>query len=277
VKRSGADTVPGFGLAELSLNRETFELDRDKLESFERKVTYSLQVPASRLENPPRFKEQQDNEPVDVEMMRPWLPMFQLLYACMLKILALSRGGLARERALSNVRSFVEWMCSDLNVFTALPLQAAYAVFGGDGKARKLVGVDSRRDPISCAWGAAWDVYYIMSLFHIKLNPIDATPERYIFVTRDAACYEVFSRCRLFGGLRPNDDHTLPLTGIDSDYPHFASRTDELAKIIRPFAMSRIPKLVDSSPREHSHFARLIAALEAELGEGDSLPVPAGM
>lgn len=263
IATSGADVLPGFGLAELSLDRTTWKLDATKLESVESNITHAIDsAPGRAAQRSP--SESAEDGPVNVDMFVPYTPLLKIFYACLLRAAIISADGLGRDRALKNLQAFLEWMAGCLNCVSALPLQAAVAIFGGDSLARRLIGIGKGSPTLCDVWSGAWDIFYIHQLFHRTLDEIGGVPHYPVFVTRDRACYEVFSRSRLKGAIRFDGDRAPLLIGVATDYPHYLHRQETVARLFKTTMLPRVEKLVDGERMTQAHLDDTIVALECE-------------
>jgi hypothetical protein len=259
---SGVDVLPGFGLAELSLQREGWVLDKTKLESLERSISSAIN--SARKEQHQLAGGTGEVEPLNVHMFEPFVPLLQIFYASLLKISTLAIGGLGRCGAVRRVRAYLHWAAEEFRCVAALPLQAAVAIFGGDSLARKLIGVGAGSSGPQAVWSGAWDVFYVHQLYHATLTEIGGLPHYPVFVTRDRACYEVFAKSRLQGAIRFDAGRQPQMVGVSSDYPHYAASQDELAELFKSTALSRIEGLVDGTRMTQAHLDATIDRLESE-------------
>ncbi len=264
IAASGADVLPGFGLAELCLDRKTWTLDAAKLESLERNISLAIDSAPGRAAERMQDSAAAEIEPVDVEMFRPYVPLLQIFYASLLKVSLIGTQGLSGNRAISNIQAFLRWMSDDLGCVSALPLQAAVAIFGGDSLARRLIGVGRQAHALPAVWGGAWDVFYVHQLYRTTLFQIGGVPHYPVFVTKDRACYEVFSRSRLQGAIRFDERRSPFLIGVASDYPHYEGKQEQVEQLFKTTALSRVQKLVDGERMEQAHLDATIFRLESE-------------
>jgi hypothetical protein len=263
IAASGADVLPGFGLAELSLDRSSWKLDATKLESVEANITRAIDSAPGRAAQ--RGSDTRNAEgPVDVDMFLPHTPLLKMFYACLLRAAIISAGGLSRDRALKNLETLLEWMAARLDCVAVLPLQVGVAIFGGDSLARRLVGIGKASPTLSDIWSGAWDMFYIHQLFHRTLYGIDGVPLHPVFVTRDRACYEVFSRSRLKGAIRFDEGHAPLLVGVATDYPHYAGSQEAIARLLKTTMLARIERLVDRKRMNRADLDDTILDLESE-------------
>lgn len=151
---SGADVVPGFGLAELSLDRATWKLDVLKLASIEENVTLAIDSAPERLSQ--RDSHAPTGEaPPGADLFAAFVPLLKIFYASLLRIALISARGLSRDNAMRNLQAFLKWLAEDLNCVSALPIQAAVAIFGGDSLARRLIGIGKTRPALDDVWSGA--------------------------------------------------------------------------------------------------------------------------
>jgi hypothetical protein len=270
VTASGVDVVPGFGLAELSLNRETWSIDSGKIQSLERSLTQAIDSAPGRKEQRGDQLEAKMVEPVSSDLFRPLIPLFKVFYGCLLKVALLSTAGLSRERAMPNLRAFMTWMSEELGCVSALSLQAALAIFGGDSLARRLIGAGRSLQPLRGVWSGAWDIFYVHQLYRSTLYPIDGIPHYPIFVTRDRACYEVFSHARLRGAIRFGVNRSPFIVGLSSEYPHFAKHQQEVARLFETCALGRVETLAGDGVAKEEQLNACIESLESALQKGRS-------
>jgi hypothetical protein len=200
-------------------------------------------------------------------MFDPLVPLLQVFYASLLKVTTLSNDGLGRADAVRNVRDYLRWATEELGCVAALPLQAAVAIFGGDSLARKLIGAGAHDSTTRQVWSGAWDVFHVHQLYHATLTEIGGLPHYPVFVTRDRACCDVFSRSRLLGAIRFDAGRQPQLVGISSDYPHYASAQDEVAELFKNTALSRVEGFVDGNRMTQTHLDTAIYRLESECME----------
>ncbi len=264
IAASGADVLPGFGLAELCLDRKTWTLDAAKLESLERNISLAIDSAPGRAAQRMQDSAAEEIEPVDVEMFRPYVLLLQIFYASLLKLSLIGMQGLSSNTAISNLQAFLRWMSDDLGCVSTLPLQAAVAMFGGDSLARRLIGVGRRDHALSSVWGGAWDAFYVYQLYHATLFQIGGVPHYPVFVTKDRACYDVFSRLSLQGAIRFDEQRSPFLIGVASDYPHYEGKQEQVAQLFKTTALSRIEKLVDGERMGQAHLDATILRLESE-------------
>lgn len=262
IAESGVDVLPGFGLAELSLDRATWRLDAARLESIERNISIAIDSAPGRVEE--RSPEVEAPQPIDAEMFLPWVPLFKFLYVCLLKVSVLSQRGLGRDASIKNVHAFVEWMCEDLGNVSALSLQAAVAIFGGDSLARRLIGAGKNPPLLSDVWGGAWDMFYVHQLFAGTLYPTNGTPHSMVFVTRDRACYQIFSGSRLEGAVHFDEERRPLLVGVTADYPHFTGHQAELGELFKATFLSRMLRITDGKRATEEHLDETILKVETE-------------
>ena len=267
---SGVDVLPGFGLAELCLRRKGWVLDQVRLESLERSISFAINSAPGRKEQHQLTGDTDEVEPVDLQMFRPFTPLLQIFYASLLKISTLTNTGLSRTSAVRNVREYLRWAADEFGCVAVLPLQAAVAIFGGDSLARKLIGADGHCLTPRTVWGGAWDVFYVHQLYHATLTEIEGLAYYPVFVTRDRACYDVFSQSRLQGAIRFDAGRRPQLVGVSNDYPHYEGRQDEFAELFKNTALSRIQGLVDGERMTQAHLDSTISLLESEWMERHS-------
>ena len=93
---------------------------------------------------------------------------------------------------------------------------------------------------------------------------LDGVPQHLVFVTRDRACYGVFSRSSLRGGIRFSKTRNTHIVGIDTDYPHYANRQEEIAKTFAAAMLPRVSKLVRGKRMSMKRLAKTLDVLERE-------------
>lgn len=265
IAKSGVDVLPGFGLAELSLRRADWTLDKKKLEAFETAISSAIDSAPGRRQGLDSAESTPPAGAVDADLLDPLVPLLQVFYASLLKIACLATGDLSRSNALRNVRRYLSWATAEFDCVAALPLQAAVAIFGGDSLARKLIGVGAHGSARSAVWGGAWDVFHLHHLYDLTFAELEGTPIYPIFVTRDRAFYRIFSGSRLRAGLRFAPWDQLNCVGISSDFPHYSDVQDELDELFRATVSSRTTSLFDRERMTHKHLQETIEDLEAEL------------
>jgi hypothetical protein len=262
---SGADVLPGFGLSELSLNRTNWSIDTSKLQSLEANLSLAIDSGLGRKEQRPADLEDASAELIDSDMFKPFIPLFKVFYACLLKVALLSIEGLSRDRAMPNLEAFMTWMSDDLDCVSALSLQAAVAIFGGDSLARKLIGAGRTGQSLRAVWGGAWDILYVHQLYQSTQRTLGGLPLYSVFVTRDRAFYRVFSQARLERTIRLSANRSPFLVGVASSYPHYATKQHEVARLFERMALSRIERFVESHVGDESRLDTCIGTLESQF------------
>ena len=133
-----------------------------------------------------------------------------------------------------------------MGLFTVLPLQVAFALFGGDNESRKLLNVKKGKEVRQVVWGAAWDMLYVFVVQqHASLLPIDGIAHRPVLVTGDKACYIIASRCRLRGAIKSNERILTPFVQVSAEYPHFRSCQAEIQALLQSLRRSQVKRVTD--------------------------------
>jgi hypothetical protein len=265
IAASGADVLPGFGLTELSLNRATWTVDSSKLASIQNSIGTAIDsIPGRAAQRGEHVTNAEDTGPADPQIFRPLVPLIKVFYASLLKIALMSLDGIGQSDALGKLQALLRWMSDDLDCVSALSLQAGVAIFGGDTLARQLIGVGKLRPTLRNVWSGAWDMFYAHHILQLTLHGVDGLPCYPIFVTRDRACFAVFSRPALRGAIRFDTTRMPMLVGITSDYPHYRKQQVEVADLVKTALLSRLDTLVGGGLRTESHLDGVIASLESE-------------
>jgi hypothetical protein len=263
---SGCVVDPQMGLLELGLEQGTLEINEKRYLSLASAVWEGLHFNLSAIEadhyTPTGFLEQRSFEaPVGTEILSAF---FEFGYCSFLKVHSLAKAGLSAKEAVQNVREFLRWSDEELNMSIPFVLQFVLAFFGGESKVRKMLKIDNKDvSPLATAWGATQDLFsiYIFQLVH--LGEV-AGPTRALYVTRDAALFEVRNRLNFRALFLRASVPMLGAIEIDYDFPHFAGRSDEIREILESFQSKRLRHLNASRP---SSPRTLIDLLEAELGK----------
>lgn len=284
---SGADVIPGYGIYELSTSPRDWTVDRSKLDSLTAAVSRVLGLATETLSSTRSFKRwlkstpygspnserraastkrDTNGGPRETEpFFEEFRPLLKLLYACSLKMRLLARDGLSHQTAMRSLTSYCHWLSDELNVLAILPLQAAFAVFGGDSNARKLLRIDSKIDERTAAWSSAWDIFHVQMLHHMSIHPVLSDRCRPIFITRDGACNKIFSRTRLRGAVLGLTPGNVNLVEIDYDYPHLEALRPRLDVLLRDTALQRLSHLTDGPKADVDHLDHVIATLESAM------------
>jgi len=258
---TGVDTLPGFGLAELSLQRHEWTIDDRRLRSLEAAISHSLELPATEIQRflgaEARSFRVSDEPPLEVGLV---VPLLKLFYLCTLKMHAIARKGLSRDRAFPAVVEYLEWAMGDLDVNVVLSLQVALALFGGDSQARRFLALANSNASSAPLWGAAWDMLHFHQLIQGTVEGIEKRPHRLYLATRDQAAFTMLSKVVFVGKAVVPDNTTRQMFGIRTEFPHFAHQQQDLAQLLAQHRVG-VPR-----KRENLEQWRNVARLDALIG-----------
>ena len=144
IDHSAIDVCAAFGVLELSSNRKDLTIDKTKFDSFGKSIMSSLKLPNFNLIN--GFSSIFLNSTDDTNNIFPLMPMLNLFYTHILKIKLIEQNGLSRNQAIPNIKEYLSW-AEGIGLQTILPAQVAYALFGGEPKARKTVNIENSKIP----------------------------------------------------------------------------------------------------------------------------------
>lgn len=167
--------------------------------------------------------------------------LHNVFYVHLLKIKLIEYNGLSRDKAITNIWDYLQW-AEKLKAQITYPSQVAYALFGGESKARKIVRLEQGKDPLQSVWGAAWDMLYLFiaqQYFPIKMS------ENMIFATNDEALWLIGSLYKLFGAVLNGGQIGFSIGEASADFPHYKELQPEIANIncrIKLMQISRMNK-----------------------------------
>ena len=199
--------------------------------------------------------------------MEEYKGLHNLLYVHLLKIKTIEHNGLGKQQALRNISEYVNWS-EEMECHSGYPSQVAYALFGGEPKARKVIKVERGKDPLQAVWGAAWDMLYLF----IVQNVVSAYAPDFnaIFATNDEALSLIGSTCSFGGAFFDGKKVHTSFGGITFDFPHFRDHIEELHELHSDVKLKQIPRLAkrrDVSRREEERLLAEKMKLEAMVQE----------
>ena len=249
---------PYFGLTELCVNRVTGEVDRAKYLSFGESVRSTLERNSVKVAEP-------SQEPED--FMEEYKGLHNLLYVHLLKIKTIEHNGLGKQQALRNISEYVNWS-EEMECHSGYPSQVAYALFGGEPKARKVIKVE--RERIHCRqYGVRLGICCTFSLCRMLslLMLQTSMPSSQQTMRR---CPSSAPACSFGGAFFDGKKVHTSFGGITFDFPHFRDHIEELHELHSDVKLKQIPRLAkrrDVSRREEERLLAEKMKLEAMVQE----------
>ena len=268
LKDSEVDVHFAFPIYELCLDRNTFTIDREKYQSLANGVWEAIHLGIEDIYRAD-YTHKNIEAPKDkiFENIAPLSMFFKIFYASFLKIILISRSGISKDKAVDNMIVLVKWLDEKLDFNSSFVLQAAYAVFGGDTQARKLLGID-KSDYKKCAWGAAADAWLVFMSQVGTLGKLTAHQQNCIFVTADRGLFSVFTKNPPRAVLSINNKIPLCAHEVDCDYPHFNNASPKKIELLNNIMDEiNVKRLPGASSRSPIDLGGLISELELQLQE----------
>ncbi|EIV2911327.1 MULTISPECIES: hypothetical protein [Serratia] len=258
------DVVPYFGCMELASNRESDQLDTDKLSSIASNVARAL---AQSEDSLARGRQASARIADGLEMTDKSLsvafPMLRYAYCCFLKIFEIRSRGFLKARAAKNFIEFFDW-CEAMECHIGLISQAAFALFGGAKEADKLLSLREGKTPLDAAWGAAWDIWHCwMVQNYFPALPVDGKPQHAIFVTDDAAAAFIAGQCLPRALFLNAGEPFLSASVLSYNFPFYADKGERLNELLRQRDSQRLRRILSnvSNTNEFDH-ARVQVEIE---------------
>lgn len=200
---------PYIGLAELATSRVTGKLDRSKYISHLKGINECLKKHGVRVA--PQISDFSNG-------MSKFMALHDMFYVHLLKIKTLEHNGLDKEKSLSNLTAYIDW-AEEIRIQTMFPSQVAFALFGGESKARKIAKFEKDKAPLQSIWGAAWDMLYLfISQQYVPLKIQNVTM---IFATNDEALWLIGSLFNLRGAITVGGKVQRSIGELSYDFPHY--------------------------------------------------------
>lgn len=210
---------PYIGLSELATNRATRKLDRPKYISHLKGINECLKKHGVKVA--PQISDFSNG-------MGKFMALHDLFYIHLLKIKTIERNGLDKEKSLSNLTAYIDW-AEGARIQTTFPSQVAFALFGGESKARKIAKFEKGKAPLQSIWGAAWDMLYLfISQQYVPLKLQNVTM---IFATNDEALGLIGSLFSLRGAITVGGKVQRSLGELSYDFPHYHENKVQIESI----------------------------------------------
>lgn len=234
IQEAKCDVLFSYPIFELCMNKADLTIDMLKAKSFADKIweaihlnitdIYSSDYSIKNIKYP--FNDISGN----ITFFKPMLNAF---YVAFLKIILIAKQGISKKRAYINISTYAKFLNEELDLFSTLLLQPAFAIFGGNSKERKFLGIDkSNVDFTRIAWGAALDAWlYFMGQIG-ELGKYTSNKQKISFVTDDAALFKIFSKNIPRVAIYSSSKIPLYMNEVDFDYPHFIGIESKIGKLI---------------------------------------------
>ena len=209
-----------LGLVERSSEPGTLDFNTEKLAKYENDFWRKLQ-------------NYSDNNGLSsaIPDITPLKTILYPIYAYLLKIKLIL---LEREPSQANLRKNITDLydfSQQLGINLTLPLQLAFAVFGGHSKSQKLI--NKKEEVLKGLWGATWDLYYVQFIHQYNgIRELNNCKPQLILVTDDNACSTIGDLAKVSSFIDYGDGGSLyHNVEVSSDFPHFESNTSFLHEI----------------------------------------------
>ncbi|WP_157608046.1 hypothetical protein [Thermodesulfatator atlanticus] len=244
IDHSKVDVIVYLGILELATDRATLTVNNEKFLSFSKKILNLLSSYEYTKFNRNFTIDYIIDEKEAPQNVYPIINLLLLFYVHLLKIYCISREGLNKEKAFANLEKYIYW-AEKLGIQTIYPIQVALAIFGGDTKARKVLNIKKYKDPFQSIWGAAWDLFYLFIVQQYSIIfPLNKIYHRSIFVTNDAACFDIASCFSFRGAIKENDQIITILGEILVEYPHFKNQYEKVRKLFNDIKHKQLFRII---------------------------------
>lgn len=214
-----------LALLELTLDKSTYKLNRNKFFDLFYKLKFAFQFPVKRLKkndfdysinfNPPENKNVRDD-------FTPIIEQILVFYCALLKIREIASKGLEKQKSQKNILEFLNWMNTELKLILGLEYQLAIQIFGGNSEFNSMIKVHSTKEKaLKYLWATAWDLQHArFSRNSNQLSEMVNEDINSMFVTNDKRLYELISPQIEFA-TEFNRSKISLTTGEENYPPHF--------------------------------------------------------
>lgn len=163
-EKSKIDILGSFGALELSFNKKSLSVDRQKFSDFGNKLEYFMHLPVKSIINKDFYKFKHKDLMLS-KQMDGFLDMLLRSYCVLLKIRVLKLNKPGKINAVNNYLDLLDWMENDMDLIMVSEAELGKLVFAGDNFMLKMLGMKKdKRQAKRELWGTAWD------LFHYRIN-----------------------------------------------------------------------------------------------------------
>lgn len=197
-QENNINQLPIYALIELCYNRNTFEIQAEKLFDFLNKIDFAFLQPVEQIKkydynfDLSNFSAPNINNQILYTLIDERVNIF---YAGLLKICEISQKGLRNNLAEKNILEFLDWMVNDLDIILGIEYSLALSIFGGDSNFRTMLKLGTSKDKIlKATWATAWDLFHAKVSCNRKQMSFLVNEKVYpIFVTKDKNLFELIS------------------------------------------------------------------------------------
>lgn len=239
------DVLPAFGIIELCSRKDTLRIDLEKSRSLENLINKALSLNIDQVFDRKLIpKKTFETRHMTTDTIKEFSPLLNRAYWSFLKIFHLVKtNGLKKDLAQKNIFQFIDWQDKFIKSMSPAIIQIALGIFGGCDIYRKMLQIDEKGEEKTISdkcWGASFDLLQIFLCFLCSTKKMNGFDQQIIFVTNDAALFEVLKNTPLRYLINNGDNPIFSIHEVDLSFNNYKNKRDRIALKINEHLHKRL-------------------------------------